>query len=103
MAEVYAPVCLSVQTGECTYAWEGQILILGLPRDWQGFKYSTLSSWGHQGSLCGKTDKKVAGPAESGSSQSVGLARKILKVNLLYGSAILCHLFLHILYQNLLC
>ena len=56
------------------------ILKIALMRDWQGFKYFTPSSC--HGHLSGGTGKKVAGPAESGSSLSVGLARKTLKVNL---------------------
>ena len=50
MLEVYFPVSPSVQTGEFM---EGHILILSVPRDWQGFKYFTSSS-----SLSGGTGKK---------------------------------------------
>ena len=29
------------------YTSEGHILMIALPRDWQGFQYFTPSSWGH--------------------------------------------------------
>ena len=68
-------ILLVVSTNWWIYAFEGQILIIALPWHWIR-RLHTLFLW----SLSVKTGKKVAGPAESGSSQSVRLARNILKV-----------------------
>ena len=37
-----------VSIGWWIYTSEGQLLIIGLLRDWQGLKYFTPSSWDHQ-------------------------------------------------------
>ena len=70
----------SVSSNWRIYASEGHILLIALKSE--GLEGIHVSHTFFLGPLSGRTGNIIAGPTEPGGSQSVGLVRKDLEVNL---------------------